>query len=507
MQGRRFEPSPVLNSQTGEVASSDRWTGSIDMEDRMSNLRKKLRVGNFVSAVLLCPVIYAAPALANSTTSAAFTVATCRSAMDDLGKIDAMAQERNWSAAPDDFATAQNNLVKIRSAWKVTQGEDQFVVATGLSQIAGNIPAGNLCMVMFPGMKVQRDEFFNALSSAMELKPTGNMTFPQGRLEIFEIEGDGPTKLIAELMSQNDGIVVMASLASIHVPTSPQPAASQVDGAVRSFWALDASTVYVLGTDGKLWREFDTWNNALKPRVSVDRNVNAFQALDVTTVFVLGTDSTLWREFGTWNNTRRPRNFVDGNVQAFKALDINIVYVLGTDGKLWREFGAWDSTQQPRQNVDGHVRAFQPLDASIVYVLGNDGKLWREFGAWSNVLQPRQNVDGSVAAFQALDATTVYVLGNNGNLWREFGSWNNAEQPRVHVDGNVKAFQALDANIVYVLGSDGNLWREQGTMQTRTRVASNVVAFQAVDDNTVYVLHPDEMLFRVRALRAGQIAE
>jgi hypothetical protein len=485
----------------------DGWVRSIDSEDAMSNLRKKLLLGNFLSAALLCPLIDAAPALADSTTAAVFTLATCRGAMDDLGKVDAMAQDRNWAVASDDFAAAQNNLVKIRSAWKVTQGEDQFVVATGVSQVAGNIGAGNLCMVMFPGMKVRRDEFFNALSSAMELKPTGNMTFPQGRLEIFEIKSDGPTKLIAQLMSQNDGNVVMASMANIHVPTSPQGAASQVDGSVRAFRALDASTVYVLGTDGKLWREFDNWDNALKPRVSVDRNVNAFQALDASTVFVLGTDGTLWREFGTWNNTRRPRNFVDGNVQAFKALDINIVYVLGTDGKLWREFGAWDSTQQPRQNVDGHVRAFQPLDASIVYVLGNDGKLWREFGAWSNVLQPRQNVDGSVGAFQALDATTVYVLGNNGNLWREFGSWNNAERPRVQVDGNVKAFQALDANIVYVLGTDGNLWREQGTMQTRTRVASNVLAFQAVDDNTVYVLYPGEMLFRMHVSHAGPIAE
>jgi hypothetical protein len=478
----------------------------------MSHRTKNLLLGAFLPAALLCPLIGSVPALANSTTAAEFTIATCRGAMDDLAKVDAIAQEKNWTAAPGDLAAAQNNLIKIRSAWKVTQGEDQFLVATGLSQVGGTVGTGNLCMVVFPGfppgMKVQRDAFYNAMAAAMELKPMANMTLPQGRMEMFEIKSSGPGKQILQLISLNDGDIVMSGMLSMNVPASPQPAAaSQVDASVRTFRALDASTVYVLGTDGNLWREFDTWNNALKPRNQVDRNVSAFQALDASTVFVLGTDGSLWREFSTWNNTRRPRNYVDGSVQAFQALDINIAYVLGTDGKLWREYGAWDNSQQPRQNVDGSVRAFQALDASMVYVLGNDGKLWRESGTWSNVLQPRQNVDASVSAFQALDANTVYVLGNNGNLWREFGTWNNAKRPRVQVDGNVKAFQALDANTVYVLGTDGNLWREQGTMQTRTQVASNTLAFQAVDDNTVYVLCPGDILFRVSVPNADAIAE
>jgi hypothetical protein len=474
----------------------------------MPNRTKNLLLSAFLPAALLCPLIASAPALANSATSAAFTLATCRGAMDDLAKVDAIAREKNWETAPGDFAAAQNNLVKIRSGWKVTQGEDQFLVATGLSQVGGNIGGGNLCMVMFPGMKVQRGEFFSAMSAAMELTPMANMALPQGHMEMFEIKSSGPGKQMLQLMTLNDGNVVMTGMVSMNVSASPQgAAASQVDGSVRAFRALDANTVYVLGTDGNLWREFDTWNNPLKPRNQVDRNVNTFQALDANTVFVLGTDGSLWREFGTWNNTRRPRNYVDGSVQAFQALDISIAYVLGTDGNLWREFGAWDNSQQPRQNVDGHVRAFQAIDASMAYVLGNDGKLWREFGTWNNVLQPRQNVDASVSAFQALDANTVYVLGNNGNLWREFGTWNNAKRPRVQVDGNVKAFQALDATTVYVLGTDGNLWREQGTMQTRTQVASNVLAFQAVDDNTVYTLCAGDILFRMHVPHAEPIAE
>jgi hypothetical protein len=474
----------------------------------MSKRTEYLLLSAFLLTALLCSLIGGAPASANSTTSAEFTVATCRDAMDDLAKVDAMAQERNWTNAPGDFSGAQNNVFKLRSAWTVTQGEDKFVVATGLSQIGGNIGTGNLCMVMFPGVKVHRDEFFKTMSAAMELKPTANMTLPQGRMEMFEIKSAGPATLIVQMMSLNDGNIMMTSMGSMNVPPSPQPAApSQVDGSVRSFRALDASTVYVLGSDGNLWREFDTWNNALQPRNHVDGNVNAFQALDAHTVYVLGTDGNLWREFGTWNDARHPREHVDGNVQAFQALNADIAYVLGADGKLWREFGAWDNAQQPRHNVDGHVRAFQALDASVVYVLGNDGRLWREFGAWNNAMQPRIQVDGSVRSFQALDVDMVYVLGNNGNLWREFGTWNNAQHPRVQVDGNVQAFQALDANTVYVLGTDGNLWREQGSMHTRTRVASNALGFQAVDDTTVYVLCPGEVLFRMQVPHAEPIAE
>jgi hypothetical protein len=463
------------------------------VEVAMSIRKQKLLAGALLSGAFLWPFI-GAPAFANPTTAAEFTVATCRGAMDDLAKVEAMAEEQHWTTTSEGFAGAQNDRVTLRSAWTVTQGDDKFIVATGNSQIGAG--TGNVCMVMFPGVKLQRNEFYNVISAAMELKAIGTMTMQQGRMEIFEIKNDGRANLIFQLTSLNDGNVVMAGLETVNAPV-PTPAVVRVDGTVRAFRGFDASIVYVLGTDGKLWREFETWDNALKPRKNVDNNVTAFQALDANIVFVLGTDGTLWRVFGTWNNTRRSRNYVDGSVQAFQALDINITYVLGSDGKLWREFGAWDNTQQPRQYVDAHVRAFQAIDPSITYVLGDNGNLWREFGTWNNILQPRVRVDGNVQAFQALDANIVYVLGDNGNLWREFESWNNAQRPRVQVDSAVKAFQALDGDIVYALGTDGNLWREQGTNATRTKVASNVLAFHAVDDNTVYVLCPGGILYRM----------
>jgi hypothetical protein len=478
-----------------------------NVEVAMRHRTKFLKTSVLLPIAVLWPVLSGSPAFASATTAAQFTIATCRGAMDDLGKVDAIAEEKHWATAPEGATETQNNIVKLRSAWTVNQGDDNFVVATGQNQIGGNVGTGNVCMVVFTSSKPRRDEFHAAMSAAMELKPVANVTMERGRMEMFEITHDGPAKLILQITSLNDGNVMMAAFASMNAPPSPQPVAAQVDGSVRAWHALDASTVFVLGNDHKLWREFDNWNNALQPRQNVDNNVTAFQPLDATTVFVLGTDGSLWREFGAWNNTKRPRNYVDGNVQAFQALDISVAYVLGTDGKLWREFGAWDNTQQPRQNVDANVRAFQAIDATTAYVLGTNGNLWREFGTWNNVLQPRARVDGNVQAFQAIDANIVYVLGTNGNLWREFGAWNNAERPRVQVDGNVKAFQAIDHDIVYVLGSDGNLWREVGTMQTRSRIASNVLSFQAVDDKTVYALCPGDVLFRMQVAHAAPVVE
>jgi hypothetical protein len=44
---------------------------------------------------------------------------------------------------------------------------------------------------------------------------------------------------------------------------------------------------------------------------------NTFQALDATTVYVLGSDRKLWRESGNMSN----RSQVDANVLQFQALD------------------------------------------------------------------------------------------------------------------------------------------------------------------------------------------
>jgi hypothetical protein len=437
--------------------------------------------------VVILPLISASPALAAPDNPADFLLATCLGAINDLSKVNVMARENNWQAMPAGDA---------KGAWTVTLNGEQIGLVTG-AKPSPHGPTG-VCGMTYPSKTLNRDAFFSKIFTSLQLKTFADMSFAQGRMEMYEISSDGRTKIVLQIGSTPDGVVTLTSI--VAMPEPPKPATSTttaVDGSVRAFRPFDGRAVYVLGTDGKLWREFGTWNNAAEPRVEIDQSVTAFRPLNADTIFVLRNDGALWRESGAWTLSRQSRTKVDGNVRGFKALDDVLVYVLGKDGALWREYETGNNPEQPRRNVDRNVAAFQALNAEIVYVLGSDRKLWREFDTWNNAEQGRQNIDGNVSAFQAIDAETVYVLGTDGNLWREFGAWDNQDKPRVQVAGNVKAFQALDANTIYVLGNDGNLWLDKGAGQGRVQIAGNVLGFEAIDDSTIYVLCPGEVLFRV----------
>jgi hypothetical protein len=164
----------------------------------MTNCSRSRLVGALLSSALVCGLIDGAPALADSTALAEFTLATCRPAMDDLAKVDAMARERNWTpdSAPGQFG----------SVWSVTQDGETFRVATKMERRA------TLCAVMFSEVKAPRDEFFKTISTAMQLELMGTMTLPQGGgMEIFLIKGDGPPTIF-ELFTLADGRVIMASI-------------------------------------------------------------------------------------------------------------------------------------------------------------------------------------------------------------------------------------------------------------------------------------------------------
>src|SRR5262249_26354906 len=142
------------------------------------------------------------------------------------------------------------------------------------------------------------------------------------------------------------------------------------------------------------------------------------------TVYVLGSDRNLWREYGSMSS----RDWVDGNVSAFFPVDVNYtIYVRGLDGNLWRERGSMKS----RDWVDGNVTSFFPLDSTNVYVRGSDGNLWLEKGSMSS----RSWVDGSVFATaagltsavhctpsQSLD-TCLNAVPTNGTLALDPGTY------------------------------------------------------------------------------------
>lgn len=173
-------------------------------------------------------------------------------------------------------------------------------------------------------------------------------------------------------------------------------------------------SLYVLGTDKRLSRLHADG----KGRDPVDEKVSAFQAVDSTTVFVLGSDGALWRETGDMHN----RVKIGQPVQAFEYLgDGDATYILTPTHFLWRQTG-----KEPPRQVDHDVAAFHAVDASLVYVLATDARLWQELDDRSKAVL----VEGDLAvklgpaAFQFaskgdVEGQAIYLLDRKHGLWAE----------------------------------------------------------------------------------------
>jgi hypothetical protein len=96
----------------------------------------------------------------------------------------------------------------------------------------------------------------------------------------------------------------------------------------------DDDTIYVQTAEAVLWRQRGSGKGE-----QVDRSVAAFQAVDGQVAYVLGTDGRLWREVGG----RDHATLVDRDVlvasgkAAFRAVDATRIYLLGSDHRLWAE--------------------------------------------------------------------------------------------------------------------------------------------------------------------------
>ncbi len=254
---------------------------------------------------------------------------------------------------------------------------------------------------------------------------------------------------------------------------------SLADG-VNLFQASENNLLYVVATDGKLWRA----TIGTKDARLVDHDVAAFQVADGH-LFVQGTNGKLWRA----NIDGGDRAEIDQAVASFQAINVGLIYVLGTDGTLRRELG--DAGK--RTEVDRAVTAFQAVDAGVVYVLAADQQLWREV----DTAQSRTLVAKQTVAFQYIpDGDTTYVQTPDASLWRQ-GANGKAEL----VDTSVAAFQGMDMRLAYVLGKDGRLWheldgRDQAVLVDRdVLVASGRAAFHATDPWHVYLVGNDHKLW------------
>lgn len=252
---------------------------------------------------------------------------------------------------------------------------------------------------------------------------------------------------------------------------------------IDRFHAGDGNLLYVLTTDGKLWRGAIDAKDATDSH-QIDQNVAAFQVVDGY-VFAQSTGGTLWRS----KLDGKERTRIDDAVAAFQAINAGVIYVLGTDGRLWREFG----DARKRTEIDRGVKSFHAIDASLVFVLGADQVLWREAGTMTS----RTHVADRVVGFQYIpDGDTMYVHTVDAVLWRKSGN-GQAEK----VDWSVVAFQAVDMHLAYVLGADGRLWQEIGGRDQAVLVDRGVLAssgnvgFQATRPGQIYVLDSDHKLW------------
>ncbi len=179
-----------------------------------------------------------------------------------------------------------------------------------------------------------------------------------------------------------------------------------VDQTVADFQTL-GNAVYVRHADGSLWREGADGSNRLR----IDASVKAFQAIDPHTTFVLGADGKLWRD------SDNSRATVAGAIRAFQYIpNGDTMYVLTTADGLWRQ-----TAKQKAEQVDHDVAAFRAADMNLVFVLGKDGRLWQELGNRDQAVLVDRNVliGTGQPTFEVLDAHRVFVVGDDRKLWAE----------------------------------------------------------------------------------------
>jgi hypothetical protein len=130
-----------------------------------------------------------------------FVLSTCLPAMDDVANLETMARENNWFPLPRVPSNSPHVTQRLR--WRV----NGFFVATWVWD--EKLPS---CFVgLGPFKKVDRNDFFDAISSSLKLKPISDKMLQQRlRQETYEIIGERPRKLL--FSSTDDGTVSGASI-------------------------------------------------------------------------------------------------------------------------------------------------------------------------------------------------------------------------------------------------------------------------------------------------------
>ena len=157
-----------------------------------------------------------APALADSKEAAEFVLKTCLPAVADLSKVDAMARQGNWFALPSNPAIDRNSIAP-GSGWRA----NKFVVRTW-TWIKDGAHDPTCFIALLGDPTVERDDFFNAISAAVELRRVPDEAEPRPggaqqrlRIETYDIKSDGLNRVQFKMSVLSDGTVSSAMFSSV----------------------------------------------------------------------------------------------------------------------------------------------------------------------------------------------------------------------------------------------------------------------------------------------------
>jgi hypothetical protein len=161
-------------------------------------------------------LLFAGPrAHADSKTAAEFTLKICSDALLDFAKVQAAARAGGWSSLPRSLPDSAKRYIRAMSAWNVPQGDDTYtlsIVEFGVAQ------EQRFCFIsFFRGATVRRDDFFNQLSAAMDLRLLDDK---QGtmRTERYEAKLYRPKTVHFSITSTPHGTVANVSMREIRLP-------------------------------------------------------------------------------------------------------------------------------------------------------------------------------------------------------------------------------------------------------------------------------------------------
>ena len=142
-------------------------------------------------------------------------ISACRSIRRSISKVVAMAQQGNWFALPPNPAIDRNSIAP-GSGWRA----NKFVVRTW-TWIKDGAHDPTCFIALLGDPTVERDDFFNAISAAVELKHVPDEAPRPGgaqqrlRIETYDIKSDRLNRVQFKMSVLSDGTVSSAMFSRV----------------------------------------------------------------------------------------------------------------------------------------------------------------------------------------------------------------------------------------------------------------------------------------------------